>query len=175
MATVETAAEIRPFHVDIPEETLKDLRRRIEATRWPSKELVEDRSQGVQLATLRELARYWATDYDWRKVEAELNALPQFETEVAHGCPRNRRPTAGGVRKERAALDALRTPTGDDVHPRFEGATTWLNSEPRGPAELRRRPEMRGSAKEYERRPQWLAKQSTARARAAAQRSASSG
>jgi hypothetical protein len=68
MATVETAAEIRPFHVDIPEETLKDLGRRIEATRWPSKELVEDRSQGVQLATLRELARYWATDYDWRKV-----------------------------------------------------------------------------------------------------------
>jgi pimeloyl-ACP methyl ester carboxylesterase len=80
--TVETATEIRPFHVDIPEEELAELRRRIAATRWPSKELVEDRSQGVQLATLRELARYWTTDYDWRKAEAKLNALPQFTTEI---------------------------------------------------------------------------------------------
>ena len=80
--TVETASEIRPFHVDVPEEELADLRRRIAATRWPSKELVEDRSQGVQLATLQELARYWATDYDWRKAEAKLNALPQFTTEI---------------------------------------------------------------------------------------------
>ena len=79
---VETASEIRPFHVDIPEEELAELRRRIAATRWPSKELVEDRSQGVQLATLQELARYWETDYDWRKAEAELNALPQFKTEI---------------------------------------------------------------------------------------------
>ena len=80
--TVETATEIRPFHVDIPEEELAELRRRIAATRWPSKELVPDRSQGVQLATLQELARYWETDYDWRKAEAKLNALPQFTTEI---------------------------------------------------------------------------------------------
>jgi pimeloyl-ACP methyl ester carboxylesterase len=79
---VETATEIRPFHIDIQEEELADLRRRIEATRLPSKELVEDRSQGVQLATIQALATYWATDYDWRKVEAELNALPQFMTEI---------------------------------------------------------------------------------------------
>jgi len=78
--TVQT--EIRPFHVEIPEEQIDDLRRRIAATRWPSKELVQDRSQGVQLATLQELARYWATDYDWRKAEAKLNALPQFTTEI---------------------------------------------------------------------------------------------
>jgi pimeloyl-ACP methyl ester carboxylesterase len=79
-STVET--EILPFQVDIPEEELAELRRRIAATRWPSKELVEDRSQGVQLATLQELARYWATDYDWRKAEAKLNALPQFTAEI---------------------------------------------------------------------------------------------
>src|SRR5215203_5317475 len=79
---VEEGAEVRPFRVDIPEEDLADLRRRIAATRWPSKELVEDRSQGVQLATMQELARYWATDYDWRKGEARLNALPQFMTEI---------------------------------------------------------------------------------------------
>jgi pimeloyl-ACP methyl ester carboxylesterase len=78
--TVET--EIRPFHVEIPEERIDDMRRRIEATRLPSKELVEDRSQGVQLATIQELATYWATDYDWRKAEARLNALPQFMTEI---------------------------------------------------------------------------------------------
>jgi pimeloyl-ACP methyl ester carboxylesterase len=80
--TVETTTEIRPFQVDIPEEQIDDLRRRIAATRWPSKELVPDRSQGVQLATLQELARYWTTDYDWRKAEAKLNALPQFTTEI---------------------------------------------------------------------------------------------
>ena len=81
-STAETANEIRPFHVDIPDEALDDLRRRIAATRWPSKELVEDRSQGVQLATLQALARHWASDYDWRKAEAKLNALPQFRTEI---------------------------------------------------------------------------------------------
>jgi hypothetical protein len=81
-STVETANEIRPFHVDVPEEELAELRRRIAATRWPSRELVADRSQGVQLATTQELARYWATDYDWRKAEAKLNALPQFTTEI---------------------------------------------------------------------------------------------
>jgi pimeloyl-ACP methyl ester carboxylesterase len=82
MSTVETATEIRPFHIEIPEEQMDDLRRRIAAVRLPTKELVEDRSQGVQLATIRELARYWATDYDWRKAEAKLNALPQFTTEI---------------------------------------------------------------------------------------------
>ena len=81
-STVETATEIRPFHVDVPQEALDDLRRRIEATRLPSEELVTDRSQGVQLATIQELARYWTTDYDWRNVEAKLNALPQFTTEI---------------------------------------------------------------------------------------------
>ena len=73
---------IRPFRVTIPEEEIVELRRRIAATRWPTKELVEDRSQGVQLATLRELASHWSTEYDWRKVEARLNALPQFTTEI---------------------------------------------------------------------------------------------
>ena len=80
--TVETATEIRPFHIEIPEAQIDDLRRRIGQTRWPSKELVADRSQGVQLRTLQELARYWVTDYDWRKAEAKLNALPQFTTEI---------------------------------------------------------------------------------------------
>ena len=80
--TVETATEIRPFHVEIPDEQLADCAGASRATRWPTKELVEDRSQGVQLATLQALARYWETDYDWRKVEAELNALPQFTTEI---------------------------------------------------------------------------------------------
>jgi pimeloyl-ACP methyl ester carboxylesterase len=80
--TVETATDIRTFQVDVPQEQLDDLRRRIEATRLPSKELVEDRSQGVQLATIQELTRYWTSDYDWRKAEARLNALPQFTTEI---------------------------------------------------------------------------------------------
>jgi pimeloyl-ACP methyl ester carboxylesterase len=73
---------IRPFGVDIPEEDLENLLRRIAATRWPTKELVADRSQGVQLATMQQLARYWTTDYDWRKAEAKLNALPQFLTDI---------------------------------------------------------------------------------------------
>jgi pimeloyl-ACP methyl ester carboxylesterase len=73
---------IRPFHFEVPEKQIDDLRQRITATRWPSQELVTDRSQGVQLATLQELAHYWATDYDWRKCEARLNALPQFTTEI---------------------------------------------------------------------------------------------
>src|SRR5215216_3308598 len=81
-STAETAIDIRPFQVEIPEEQIDDLRRRIEATRWPSKELVADRSQGVQLATLQELARYWTTDYDFGRLEARLNALPQFTTEI---------------------------------------------------------------------------------------------
>ena len=73
---------IRPFRVNIPEKQIAELRRRIAATRWPTKELVGDRSQGVQLATLKELARYWTTDYDWRKAEAKLNAYPQFVTKI---------------------------------------------------------------------------------------------
>jgi pimeloyl-ACP methyl ester carboxylesterase len=76
------ATAIRPFTIEIPEEQLAELRRRIEATRWPSRELVDDRSQGVQLATLQALARYWTTEYDWRRCEARLNALPQFTTEI---------------------------------------------------------------------------------------------
>jgi pimeloyl-ACP methyl ester carboxylesterase len=81
-STVETATVIRPFHVDISEEALEDLRRRIEATNWPEKETVADQSQGVPLAMIQELARYWTTDYDWRTCEAALNALPQFITEI---------------------------------------------------------------------------------------------
>jgi pimeloyl-ACP methyl ester carboxylesterase len=79
---METHPAAGPFSIDVPEEDLLDLRQRITATRWPSKELVEDRSQGVQLATLQELARYWTTAYDWRKAEAKLNALSQFITEI---------------------------------------------------------------------------------------------
>ena len=83
MATTgETTIEARPFHVDISDEALEVLRRRIATMRWPSRELVSDRSQGVQLATIQELARYWATDYDWRRCEARLNALPQFKAEI---------------------------------------------------------------------------------------------
>src|ERR687893_1986737 len=78
----QTGSAIRPFHVGVPEEALTELRRRLAATRWPSRELVADRSQGVQLATIQELARYWANDYDMRRVEARLNALPQFTTEI---------------------------------------------------------------------------------------------
>ncbi|HEV3354605.1 MAG TPA: epoxide hydrolase [Acidimicrobiales bacterium] len=78
----DPAAEIRPFHVDVPEEAIGDLRRRLAASRWPTMELVADRSQGVQLATIQELARYWASEYDWRGCEARLNALPQFVTEI---------------------------------------------------------------------------------------------
>jgi pimeloyl-ACP methyl ester carboxylesterase len=76
------AAAVRPFLVDIPDEPLDDLRRRIAATRWPEKETVTDESQGVPLATMQELARYWATDYDWRRCEAKLSALPQYITEI---------------------------------------------------------------------------------------------
>jgi pimeloyl-ACP methyl ester carboxylesterase len=76
------AAEIRPFHVNFPEEQLADLRRRIAATQWPDRETVSDTTQGVQLETMQKLARYWTTDYDWSKCEARLNALPQFVTTI---------------------------------------------------------------------------------------------
>ena len=76
------ATEIRPFQVEVPEADLEDLRQRIAATRWPSRELVDDRSQGVQLSTTQALASFWETEYDWRACEARLNALPQFKTEI---------------------------------------------------------------------------------------------
>jgi len=80
--TVDTAADVRSFHIEIPVEQMEDLRSRIAATRSPTKELVDDRSQGVQLATIEALAHYWATDYDFGRVEARLNAVPQFTTEI---------------------------------------------------------------------------------------------
>ena len=83
MTTLEqTGSVIQPFTVQIPEEALEDLRRRLATTRWPSRELVGDRSQGVQLATLDALRHYWATEYEGRRVESRLNALPQFTTEI---------------------------------------------------------------------------------------------
>ena len=82
-AAQQTAQDaIRPFRVNVPQAALTDLRRRLAATRWPTKELVGDRSQGVQLATLKALVRYWSTEYDWRKAEARLNAYPQFVTKI---------------------------------------------------------------------------------------------
>ena len=79
---MSSETEIRPFQVEMPDEAIADLRRRVAATCWPSKELVDDASQGVQQAMLQELARYWAADHDWRRCEVELNALPQFKTEI---------------------------------------------------------------------------------------------
>jgi hypothetical protein len=76
------AEVIRPFSVDVPDEDLVDLRRRVVSTKWPERETVPDASQGVQLATVQQLARYWGTDYEWRKCEARLNALPNFITEI---------------------------------------------------------------------------------------------
>src|SRR5262249_28971051 len=81
-ATGEAREAIRPFHIYFPEEDLVDLRRRLAATRWPEKETVADDTQGVPLATMRELVRHWQNDYDWRRIEARLNALPQFITEI---------------------------------------------------------------------------------------------
>ena len=83
-AATATAADtsIRPFHIRASDEALADLRRRIAATKWPKQKTVTDASQGVQLATMRELARHWEKDYDWRKVESTLNALPQFTTNI---------------------------------------------------------------------------------------------
>jgi pimeloyl-ACP methyl ester carboxylesterase len=80
--TIESATEIRPFQVEVPEEELAELRRRIAATRWPEKETVADETQGVQLATIQALATYWAAEYDFGRVEARLNAFPQFVTEI---------------------------------------------------------------------------------------------
>jgi pimeloyl-ACP methyl ester carboxylesterase len=80
--TADATTEIRSFQIEIPEDRIDDLRRRIAATRWPTRELVADRSQGVQLTMLQALARYWTSEYDWRRCEARLNALPQFTTEI---------------------------------------------------------------------------------------------
>ena len=83
--TQQTGSEkstLRPFRVDVPEAELSELRRRINETRWPERETVKDGSQGVELAMMQKLARYWATDYDWRKVEAKLNSYPQFITNI---------------------------------------------------------------------------------------------
>jgi pimeloyl-ACP methyl ester carboxylesterase len=82
VAAAASDSTIRPFRIDFPEAELTELRRRINATKWPERETVTDKSQGVQLATVQQLARNWAIDYDWRKVEAKLNALPQFMTEI---------------------------------------------------------------------------------------------
>src|SRR5215207_7576406 len=129
MTQVETSmarTEVRPFRIDVPEAALVDLRRRIADTQWPEKETVADESQGVPLATMQELARYWATDYDWRKVEARLNALPQFITEIdgldihfIHG--RSQEPNAlplivthgwlGSVTEQLNIIDPLTNPT----------------------------------------------------------------
>src|ERR1700759_156170 len=79
---MSSETDIHPFRLDMPGEVIADLRRGIAATRWPTRELVADRSQGVQLATIQELSRYWATEYDWRRCEARLNALPQFMTGI---------------------------------------------------------------------------------------------
>src|SRR6516162_5181452 len=79
---MSNGAEIRPFRVDMPSDAVAELQRRIAATRWPSKELVADGSQGVQSATIQALVNYWGISYDWRSCEAELNALPQFMTEI---------------------------------------------------------------------------------------------
>jgi pimeloyl-ACP methyl ester carboxylesterase len=81
-STIATALEIRPFHVEVAEKVLADLRRRLAATRWPERETVADQSQGVQLATMQELVRYWGGEYDFGRVEARLNAFPQFVTEI---------------------------------------------------------------------------------------------
>ena len=90
---------IRSFQVDVPEDELTELRRRVSATRWPERETVADDSQGVRLALMQELARYWATDYDWRPCEAKLNALPNFLTTGGRRAPaarRRRRPRGTG-------------------------------------------------------------------------------
>jgi hypothetical protein len=80
--TASTESTVRPFRIEVPQGEIDELRRRIDATRWPARELVTDRSQGVQLAAVQSLARYWTAGYDWRRCEARLNALPQFTTEI---------------------------------------------------------------------------------------------
>src|SRR4051812_12763265 len=81
-SSVQGSTAIRPFHTYASDEALADLRRRVQNTHWPDQEIVNDESQGVKLATMQKLADYWATEYDWRKCEARLNALPQFITNI---------------------------------------------------------------------------------------------
>jgi pimeloyl-ACP methyl ester carboxylesterase len=129
VATLRGSSEdtaIRPFHVKVPQAALDDLRRRLAATRWPDRETVADHSQGVQLATMKELVRYWQTDYDWRKVETRLNALPQFTTNIdgveihfIHVRSKNPNPLAviithgwpGSVIEQLKIIDPLTNPT----------------------------------------------------------------
>src|SRR6201993_3521838 len=80
--TASAGSAVRPFRIEVPQGEIDELRRRINATRWPTGELVTDRSQGVQLAGIQNLARYWTSEYDWRRCEVRLNALPQFKTEI---------------------------------------------------------------------------------------------
>ena len=101
--TTAEGASVRPFEITVPEEDLVELRRRIAAVRLPSKELVSDRSQGVQLKTIQELAQYWTTEYNWRRCQARLNALPQFKTTIDGG-GRSLRPREVAPRR-RAAID----------------------------------------------------------------------
>src|SRR5260221_2435811 len=122
---------VRPFRINIPEEALVDLRRRLVTTRWPDKETVTDQSQGVQLEKLQQLVRYWGSEYDWRKVEARLNALPQFMTEIdgvdIHFIHvRSRHPNAlpviithgwpGSVIEQLKVIDPLTNPTAHGGH-----------------------------------------------------------
>jgi hypothetical protein len=80
--TGSAESAVRPFRIEVPQGDIDELRRRIDATRWPTRELVTDRSQGVQLGAIQKLARYWTSEYDWRRCEARLNGLPQFKTEI---------------------------------------------------------------------------------------------
>ena len=141
-----TATAIRPFQIGIPEEQLAELRRRIEATRWPTRELAADRSQGVQLATLQALVRYWATEYDWRACEARLNALPQFTTEI-DGVDIPLRPHQVGAR-ERPAVDH------DPWLARLRRRADRLRRPPDGPDRARR--QRRGCLPSGSALPAWL-------------------
>jgi Epoxide hydrolase N terminus len=115
---------IRPFTIETPESELQDLRQRIAATRWPEKELVPDHSQGVQLETIQELARYWSSDYDWRACEAKLNALPQFMTEI------DVRLTAVGSRAGRTLRQVTQAPPRISVRPgsSLTSRQAWIRS-----------------------------------------------
>ena len=95
--------EIRPFHAEFPEAELTELRRRINATRWPGRETVTDDSQGVRLVMMQELARYWGTDYDWRKCEGNLNARPNFVTEIEQDAALTRQPRVARAARIREA------------------------------------------------------------------------
>ncbi|WP_308201168.1 epoxide hydrolase N-terminal domain-containing protein [Paractinoplanes maris] len=146
MTTVDSGTKtlLRPFSVDVPDSKLADLRRRVKATQWPEKETVTDHSQGVPLAVMRELARYWAEEYDWRRCEAALNASPQFLTEIDgldihfiharsrhegalpllinHGWP-------GSIVEQLKLIDRLTDPTAYGGTP-ADGSTWWFRQCP---------------------------------------------